>query len=96
MAGDCPGNVSSPLLCGGGGHAVAPSGHVAESSKVCGNYAVDDDSDTSDDESDTGDRHPDPHPADPDLTGWSANQVGCYFYQKIQSLYGKVEEFPGR
>ena len=36
-----------------------------------------DDSDTSDEESNAGDDHyPDPHPADPDMTGWTENQLG--------------------
>ena len=48
------------------------------------NWAIDDDSDTSDEESDSEDRHPDPHPADPDMTGWSTNQIGGYFYQKYK------------
>ena len=37
--------------------------------------------DWSDDESDDGqDHHPNPLPVDPDMTGWSANQIGRFCY----------------
>ena len=56
---------------------------------------MDDDSDTSDDESDVDDGHPDPYPCDPDFTGWSANQLGGYFYQTYKHYKKKWRNFQG-
>ena len=56
------------------------------SSNVHEQYPIIDYSDTSDEESNAEDNYPDPHPSDPDMTGWSPNQVGCY-------LYGRYKHF---
>ena len=84
MTGTYPGAVPSPLLGRGCGNAVAPSGHVPTGANGSGNYTIGDGSDTFDDESDGEDRHPDPHTADPDMTVWSSNQIGCYVHAKYK------------
>ena len=77
--------VSSPLLgCSGGAAAATTVQHVPNVPNA-EHYLIGDDSDTSDDESDDGyDNHPDPFPADPDMAGWSSNQIGCYLYGKYK------------
>ena len=48
---------------------------------IAEHFSIADDSDTSDEESDGEiDNYLDPHPVDPDMVGWSTNQIGCYFY----------------
>ena len=79
-----PGNVSSPLYVGGGTSGSASAVHVATNASLPETQLFEDDSDTSDDESEY-DYHPDPHPTDPDMTGWSSNQIGC-FLPNIQTL----------
>ena len=63
---------------GGGAYGASPAESVPPPPTSTECYNIADDSDTSDEESDDEiDNHPDPHPSDPDMTGWSSNQVGC-------------------
>ena len=55
--------------------------------------AADDDSDTSDDED--GHYHVQ-DPDEPDMTGWTSNQVGEYYYQKYKQYKRKWRRFAGR
>ena len=72
-----------------------PTG-VAPPPGVTENYNFDDDSDTSDEESDgEDDRYPDPHPADPDMTCWSSNQIGCYLYGRYKHFKKKWRNYQG-
>ena len=81
-----PGAVSSPLLRSSGASGAAAANSGGTSQNMQENWALDDDNDTSDEESDCDDHHPDPHPAEPDMTGWSTNQIGGYFLPKVQAL----------
>ena len=63
---------------------------------IAEHYSFADDSDTSDEESDgETDNYPDPHPADPDMTGWTSNQIGCYFYGRYKHFKKKWRNYQG-
>ena len=96
--------AQSQGLIGRGGSAASaidPSAAPAynnnyDNTGIDESYPIVDDSDTSDEESDGEyDRYPDPHPADPDMTGWSQNQVGCYFYGRYKHFKKKWRNYQG-
>ena len=91
--GFCP-NQSSGLGGGetSGSSPTVPMANVASSNDQ---YLAADDSDTSDDESEAEDHHPDPYPQDPDMTGWTDNQIGCFYYGRYKHFKKKWRNFQG-
>ena len=88
--------TSPPTVTAVGGETSGSSvgGSLTQSSTAHQpQFLAADDSDTSDDGSDDEVCHPDPHPIDPDMTGWSDNQIGCYFYGKYNHFKKKWRNF---
>ena len=83
-------------MCGGG-ETSGPSPAVSMTNASAHNdhLAAADDSDTSDDESEAEDNHPDPFPQDPDVTGWTDDQIGCYFYGRYKHFKKKWRNCQG-
>ena len=71
------GITTSAGVGGGGAYNASPADSgTPPPPAIAEHYSVADDSDTSGEESDGEiDDYPDPHPADPDMTGWTSNQI---------------------
>ena len=82
-----PTGITAPAGVGGGGASGTPpvDSGMPPPPAITEHCSIVDDSDTSGEESDGEmDNYPDPHPADPGMTGWSTNQIGCYFYGRYK------------
>ena len=91
------GTTASTGIGGGGAYGTSPAETVAPPPPaIAEHFSIVDDSDASDEESDGEiDNYPDPHPVDPDMTGWSTNQIGCCFYDRWKHSKKKWRNLQG-